>query len=89
MVPGLCRCDSVALHRKPGSIGPGTDIMALCEQMKFYNGLGIIARNTDPNQNAGHAYKWTTAECNNLTPPEGAGCFSTFSSKLDTWRNTQ
>jgi len=59
----------------------------LCEQFKFYNQLGIIARNTDPNQNAGHAYKWTATECNNLTPPE-PNCFANFSSRLDTWRNT-
>jgi len=59
----------------------------LCEQLKFYNSLGIIARNTDPNQTANHVYKWYTSDCNLLTPAE-PGCFANFSSKLDSWKNT-
>lgn len=65
-----------------------TNLDSLCEQFKFYNSLDIIKRNTDPNQNAGHAYKWTAAECGNITPPD-AGCFNTFSGLLDQWRMTQ
>lgn len=71
----------------PAAAG-ASNLDSLCEQFKFYNQLGIIARNTDPNQTAGHAYKFNATECTNLTPPE-PGCFANFKAALDTWRATQ
>lgn len=62
----------------------------LCEQIKFYNNLGVIARNTDPNGPSSHPFKWTTAadRCGVISPAENP-CFDSFKSKLDTWKATQ
>lgn len=69
----------------------GSDLSTLCEQLKFYNSLGVIVRNTDPNGTVGHPFKWTIASdrCGVLTAPAENPCFDNFKSKLDTWKTTQ
>jgi hypothetical protein len=69
----------------------GSNMNQLCEQLKFYNNLGVIARNTDPASSASHPFKWTTANdrCGVLSSPMENPCFDTFKSKLDTWKTTQ
>lgn len=68
----------------------GANLAPLCEQLKFYNDLGIIAKNTDPNGTASHPFKWTTANdrCGVLSPNENP-CFDNFKAKLDAWKATQ
>lgn len=69
----------------------GSNMNQLCEQLKLYNNLGVILRNTDPNGGASHPFKWTTAtdRCGVLTAPAESPCFDNFKSKLDTWKATQ
>ena len=71
----------------------GSNMNALCEQLKFYNGLGIIATNTDPAIVASHPFRWTTTGttsnyCQVLSPAENP-CFDNFKAKLDAWKATQ
>lgn len=69
----------------------GANLGPLCEQLKFYNNLGVIAKNTDPNGGASHPFKWTTANnrCGVLSSPPENPCFDNFKTKLDTWKATQ
>ena len=67
----------------------GSDLSTLCEQLKFYNSLGVMVRNTDPNGVVGHPFKWTTASdrCGVLMGENP--CFDNFKNKLDMWKATQ
>jgi hypothetical protein len=72
------------------TLNVGANLVPLCEQLKFYNNLGVITKNTDPNSSSGHPFKWTTANnrCGVLSPAENP-CFDNFKTKLDTWKATQ
>jgi hypothetical protein len=65
----------------------GADLTSICEQLWFYNGLGTIAQNTDPNSTLTHPFKWDAPDC--MANGFPTTCFTTFSGFLTTWQTIQ
>lgn len=100
---GSCTMGGTACHAASGKAGgidmsplaapalPVTDpkTVALCETLKFYNSVGTILNNTDPNGMYAHPFKWwtTTAGRPNNCSVNGFPdtCFSDFKGVLTSW----
>lgn len=98
---GSCTMGGTACHAASGKAGgidmspvalPVNDpkLIALCETLKFYNSVGTILNNTDPNGMYSHPYKWWT---NTAGRPNNCmvngfpdTCFADFMGQLTAWK---
>jgi hypothetical protein len=65
-------------------------LLTLCETLKFYNSVNVVANNTDPDGAYSHPYKWwtTTAGRSNNCMANGFPntCFTDFKNVLANWK---
>lgn len=80
---------SVAGLDMSAALNGTVDIGPLCEQMRFYNNLSVVEKNTDPTSQVSHPFRWSPTNCMVLTGPAENPCFPTFQMHLANWRATQ